>query len=107
MNSFDLYGWKNSDIDNIKLKVEHALGLKFELHESTYHGGDYYLFGKLDEENFSLEYNKDLDENEPTEDDYSEYIILLYVNRTKRSQELHDLIKTVIDDAEYLRHEDV
>ena len=107
MNSFDLYGWKNSDMESTKLKVENVLGIKFELHESAYHGGDYYLYGKLEEENFSLEHNKDLDEDEPAEADFSEYILLLYVNRTKRSKQIRDLIEAGIDDVEFLRHEDV
>jgi hypothetical protein len=107
MNSFDLYGWKTGDLEGTKLKVENVLGIKFELHESSYHGGDYYLCGKLDEENFTLEHNKDLDEDEPTESEYSEYTLLLYVNRTKRSKELRDLIGAEIDDAFFLRHEDI
>jgi hypothetical protein len=107
MNSFDLYGWKNGELEKLKSQVENVLGIGLELHESAYHGGEYYLHGKLEEENFSLEYNKDLDEDEPTEADHSEYTVLLYVNRTKRSKELRDMIESGIDDVEFLRHEDV
>lgn len=107
MSSFDLYGWKNGDLEVLKRKIENVLGIELELHESSYHGGDYYLYGKIEEENYSLEYNKDLYEDEPTEADFSEYIVLLYVNRTKRSKELHDLIEARIDNIEFLRHEDV
>jgi hypothetical protein len=46
-------------------------------------------------------------EDEPTESDYSEYTVLLYINRTKRSKELRDLIEAGIDDIDFLRHEDV
>jgi hypothetical protein len=41
------------------------------------------LYGKLNEENYSLERNLDLDEDELTESDYPECKVLLYVNRTK------------------------
>ena len=107
MNSFDLYGWKTGDLENLKYKVENVIGIELELHESVYHGGEYYLHGKLEEENFSLEYNKDLDEDEPNEADYPEYTLLLYVNRTTRSEDLRKIIETGIEDVKFLRHEDV
>lgn len=107
MNSFDLYGWKNGDLEKLKRQVEKVIGIELELHESAYHGGDYYLHGKLKEENFSLEYNKDLDEDEPSEADHPEYTVLLYVNRTRRSEELRDMIEAGIDGVKFLRHENV
>jgi hypothetical protein len=54
MNSFDLYGWKSGDLGKLKRQIENVIGIELELHESSYHGGDYYLHGKLEEENFSL-----------------------------------------------------
>jgi hypothetical protein len=47
MYSFDLYGWESEDLEYIRLKVESALDIKFELHDSAYHGGDYYLIWKI------------------------------------------------------------
>jgi hypothetical protein len=107
MYSFDLYGWESEDLEYIRLKVESALDIKFELHDSAYHGGDYYLYGKLNEENYSLERNLDLDEDELTESDYPECKVLLYVNRTKSSKYLRNKIEAEIEGSKFLRHEEV
>lgn len=105
MFSFDLYGFTQNDINTIRILVEKAVGILFEAHNSSYLGGNYYRCGVVDSEHFILQQNLDLVDNEPIEPEYSEFPVLLYVNRTKRPEELTRLITKLCDGVVLLRHE--
>jgi hypothetical protein len=72
--------------------VENALGIKFIAHESTYRGGDYYCFGKIGEEEFTLQRNFNLIDKEWTEEEFQEFPILIYVDKTSRAEEIEKLL---------------
>lgn len=90
MKSYDLYGVKVNEITSAKLLIEEVLGVTMAEHESSYHCGVYFRVSSLDtgEENFILQKNFDEYEKEWAEDDFRDYLILLYVNDTLRSKEI-------------------
>jgi len=104
MFSFDLYGFTQKDIDTIRILIEKTIGVRFEAHNSSYLG-DYYRYGASDSEHFVLQQNLDLLDNEPIESDYSDFPVLLYVNRTRRPEELAGLIGKLCDGVALLKHE--
>ncbi len=85
---FDLYGCRLKDLEFAKMEVEHALDVKLKPHESDYHGGDYYRFDSSSGESFLLKRNFDAVEGEWFEDQFKEFPILLYVDKTQRPEEI-------------------
>ena len=105
MTAFDLYGFQNSKLEVTKLLLESALNVAFSTHESAYRGGKYFRQGNLIEEHFELLRNIDLFDGRPSEPDFKDYPVLLYVNRTSRSDFLQNLFKEKIPSSVLLRHE--
>jgi hypothetical protein len=102
VSSFDLFGWRSDDLDEVKVRVEEALGLMLEPHESGYLGGLYYRCGDPRGEELVLQRNLELEEL--MEDEFPDHLVLLYVSRTQRRDEIKSRIKSV--GAELLRHAD-
>ena len=87
MISIDLYGFQHADLEKARAIVEHALGIRLELHDSLYYG-EYYL-GKLpDEHSVRLQLNIDPIHNPQTgppeelfaEPKFRDSPLLLYVS---------------------------
>lgn len=107
----DLYGFSSDDLDGLARVVASSLGVRFSLHESLYHGGDYYL---ADDENrsatFRLQSNRDLLESVPTdawaEPEFREYPSLLYIDGTVAPLEIQKaILETLKDGVTLLRRE--
>ena len=62
-------------------------------HESGFHSGEYYRLNDIGQEHFILQNNYDDFEEEWTEEGYSGYPLLLYVNETLRSSGVASLLK--------------
>lgn len=110
MATYDLYGYLSdcaADLQGALQHSEESLGVKFHAHESSYHGGEYFRFGNSDEEHFLLKWNIDPFDNEPVESSFSGYRILLYVNDTHRSEDLHKRLSQGAGKFVLLRHEDI
>jgi len=103
MRTDDLYGFKHDNLEAARIAVEQALGIRLVAHESLYLGGDYYRLGSMREEHFILRRNIDLLDNEPAELEFPEAGILLYVEGTKRSEELEQILTTRIAGLRLLR----
>jgi len=105
MPTFDIYGLASDALDDVRSAVEIALGIHFQSHESSYHGGLYYRYGELDEEHFILQKNQDLQENELAEPEFDEFAILVYVNHTQRSSDVRQFLEQSVDGIILLKHE--
>lgn len=105
MKTFDLYGFSSLDIDRIRRCVEEALGVEFEVHESSF-GGVYLRHGSPGEEHLVLRHNFDALENEWAEDDFKDSQTLLYVNATARADEIRQLLLLRVHDAKPLRRDE-
>ncbi|MDX2247314.1 MAG: hypothetical protein SF052_11080 [Bacteroidia bacterium] len=92
MIRYDLFGFKESDLEKVKSEIETQLEILFTSHESMYKGGIYYRLGDILSENFELQKNIDLLDGEPLEDEFKDFPILLFVNRTIRSEEIVELL---------------
>ncbi|MCQ6260174.1 hypothetical protein [Pseudomonas sp. Q11] len=92
MAAYDLYGVKDISIIVAKLNVEELLGVSFEERESAYQGGVYYRFDGEGGEGFVLKENIDPFDGEAVEQLFSEYPVLLYVDKTTRSDEIGDFL---------------
>ena len=44
MRHNDLYGFHDSELEQVRIAIEKALGIKFQSRESLYRGGDYYYY---------------------------------------------------------------
>ena len=107
MAVYDLYGFLSADINEVKNFLEDALSLKFDAHESSYQGGDYFRWGENASEHFILKNNVDPFDGEPAEMAFAEYPILFYVNDTLRSADLHEQMLPKIENFILLRHEEL
>jgi hypothetical protein len=105
MKTCDLYGFKKTDIEDVRISIEKALGLSMEAHESLYRCGNYYRFGNDGEENFILQKNFDPFDNEWLEEEGQGLEIILYVNETSRAQEIESLLTNRIPEIRLLRRE--
>jgi hypothetical protein len=74
-----LFGFKDHPIEALKSAVSIALGITLELHDSLWRGGDYYGY-EHGAESIFLERNNDGGQpEEPAEEDFPDYPVLLYV----------------------------
>lgn len=91
MDAYDIYGM-NFEIDFAKNILEQYLSLRFEKRDSAYFGG-YFIAGVREGENFEIKKNIDLIDGEPLESKFHNYSVLIFVNCTKRSDEICDLLR--------------
>jgi len=102
--TYDLYGARCLCLLQAKVHAENSLGVSFEERNSTYQGGSYYISGNRGEENFILKLNLDSFDEEPVEQDFSDFSVLLYINATTRSSDIERAIRDG-GGFELLRHE--
>ena len=106
MASYDLYGLPTSDLNSARATIEGVLNLHLTSHQSDWRGGEYFCVGELNEENFLLQLNV-CDDDEPAEQAFPEYPLLLYVNRTNRSGVIRSLLLDGAIGVVLLKHEDI
>jgi hypothetical protein len=101
---FDLYGSKNLTMNELRNAVEDALSLRFDVHESSYKGGEYFRAVLRDGEELIIQLNgfQLSDETEITEPAYSEYGVIFWVAWTSRADEFRGELAE-IGDLEFLR----
>jgi hypothetical protein len=104
MKTYDLYGFKSDSLMKAKSWVEKALGIQLRAHENL-NAGDYFRLDYDDGENFILKKNFDPYEEEVIEDDFQDYQVLFYVNRTYRGDEIEDKLVSGIPRIKLLRRE--
>lgn len=91
MDAYDIYG-ANLDLDFAKNVLEMCLPLSFEKRESSYFG-EYFIAGDRGGEHFEIKKNLDLTDGEPLKPEFSNYSVLIFVNCTKRYDEIYGLLK--------------
>ena len=74
----NLFGLDSGTLADECLKLEEALGISLIAHESDYHGGDYFKLSG-DDFNVVLQANFVEDDGEPTEAEFSDAALLLYI----------------------------
>lgn len=92
MDAYDIYG-TNFDLDSAKKTLEACLSLLFQKRDSSYFG-DYFIAGDRGGEHFEIKRNLDLTDGEPLEPKFSNYSVLVFVNCTKRYDEIYTLMKS-------------
>lgn len=104
-NTFDLYGSLISDISEVKLLVEQALGVALLLRDSLFHGAYFssYLDNRFGE--YLLKDNIDLFDGEPVETDYPDYKVLLYVSNSADWSVVKERLTALDIGIVHLRHE--
>ena len=107
MAVYDLYGFSSIEISDVKILVEESLNIEFTARNSTYQGGDYYIWGNRGEANILIKRNVDPFDGEPSEMAFGEYPVLLYVNNTERSEIIRGVLSTKLVSAALLRHENL
>lgn len=103
--TYDLYGTSFSP-EQLRDQLSELLGVEFTAHDSSYKG-EYFWAGDLRGEQFEIQPNQipgDDGEWDLMEEDFAEYQVLLYVNRTERPDEVRELLRTVPELA-HLRRE--
>jgi hypothetical protein len=102
--TYDLYGARDLDLSLAKNCVEEMLGVSLEERDSLYHGGTYYMWGDSNSEHFILKVNLDPFDEEPVEQNFQDFSILLYINSTGRSSDIEKIVRQN-GCFELLRHE--
>ncbi|WP_083196199.1 hypothetical protein [Pseudomonas sp. AU12215] len=93
MIAYDLYGAKALSLLLAREHIEEMFGVSLDERNSTYQGGTYYMLGSNDSENFILKLNLDPFDDEPVEQNFPDYPVLLYINATTRSSDVEGAIK--------------
>ncbi|MDR0779520.1 MAG: hypothetical protein LBF16_02350 [Pseudomonadales bacterium] len=107
MAIYDLYEIDVGSIVEARSLLEAILSLSLEERDSSFHHGPYFAAGKTGEENFELKFNLDPYENEPSEGAYPNAKFLFYVNNTKRSPMLGEILSKANGSIKLLRHENL
>jgi hypothetical protein len=77
---FDLYGNPEASLEAAARQVGEALGVTFELHDSYYLGGDYYLWRGEGSQELSIQENFEDEEGYLAEGDHPSFKTLLYAS---------------------------
>jgi hypothetical protein len=101
---FDLFGSRQLQLSAAAGLIRSALGVEFELHESGYHGGDYYRSLGLEGDEIIVQTNFEDDEGYLAETDFADYPTLVYVNGG--SEEVARTLRT-IEGLDLLRSEEI
>jgi len=96
MSRFDLYDSKTYGVEELRLCLESALDLSFALHESSYTGGDYYLYTSDNGEKISIKPNSIDDEGYRLENDYKDTKVLLYISNSNRWEKIEQELKKIM-----------
>jgi hypothetical protein len=88
-----LFGFLDGSPATAADEVSHSLGIAFVLHDSLWRGGDYYLYEAGSEEIIIQRNNDGGAPDDPAEDSFPEYPVLMYV-QTDRSEELMAILGT-------------
>jgi len=91
--AYDLYGVRGLSLLLAKGRAEKMLGVSLEERDSSYQGGIYYIWGRNDSEHFVLKVNVDPFDEEPVEQSFLDFPVLLYINATERSSEIEEIIR--------------
>lgn len=83
---YDLYAFSGESLSQARDWLESESDIIFREHDSTYHGGVYYIAGDKWNEHLVLKENIDPLDGEPDEMDYPHHKFLLYINRTPRPE---------------------
>jgi len=81
MIAYDLYGTKNLSLFLAREHIEKIFGVSLYERNSSYQGGDYYMLGSNDSENFILKANLDPLDDEPVELNFPDYPIFYRIIR--------------------------
>ena len=98
MEIYDLYGFKLNEIEKALEAVESALGIEMQVSENLSRGIYYRKRLSYEGEHFILKRNIDFTDREfeknlsLADPKFPDYPILLYVNNTKRSEELKKVL---------------
>jgi hypothetical protein len=98
-----LFGLTATELDDGRAMVEGAVGLRMELHDSSFYGGDYFRGRGPGDEELILRYNYDDLDDEWTEPDHAQYPLLLLID-TPRAAELQRALEglaTLLSTADY------
>ncbi|MGH3916428.1 MAG: hypothetical protein ACRDTC_23915 [Pseudonocardiaceae bacterium] len=76
---FDLYGSRLLSLDDAARRLEAALGLVIQRHDSSYRGGDYYRGSGDAVEEVIVQQNFEDEEGYLAEPDFPDHEILVYV----------------------------
>ncbi|MFT3776703.1 MAG: hypothetical protein QM772_00255 [Ottowia sp.] len=90
MDTYDIYG-SNLDLKQIKIKIEDCLNIDFILKDSSYFG-EYFQWRSSDDEGIEIKKNIDLTDGEPLKPQFSNYSALVFIDRTKRSDQIYKLL---------------
>jgi hypothetical protein len=105
MGYFDLYGFRNRNIAEVRDAVERALNLPMALHDSSY-VGEYYRYGNVGEESIEICENSVDEEGEWPENSFQDFPTLLYVHETDRPEAIQEML-TNSTEAVLLRRDEL
>jgi hypothetical protein len=91
MNIYDTFGFRLDDLRAIQEGFKNLTGIVLEPHYSTYKGGEYYFKGSMGNESYILQKNF-CNEEGWTEDNYQEFLSLLYISNAPEIDRLRSLL---------------
>ncbi|MCY2927107.1 MAG: hypothetical protein NT031_17075 [Planctomycetota bacterium] len=103
MRTYDLYGFANSTMADVKVAVERIANTDLVMHDSSYRGGEYYR-AKNGQEEIIVQQNR-LEDEEWAEEDFKEYPLILYIAKTDRGDELRSRLLEKLPAARFLRRD--
>ena len=104
MKTYLLFGIEGDQLEVARARIERALRIKMELHDSDYLGGEYYRLGHVGGEHFILRKNFNEFEQEWTEPSCMHCALLLFANETDRAT---DICTALADEASLVSRKDL
>lgn len=105
VESFDLYGLPVGSLEDFARQIGAALEVRFILHESGYHNGEYFRAEVKGHEHFIIQNNRNPATGELAEEAFPDVSILLYANHTERHQWIASALAKVSPQPRLLRHQ--
>lgn len=91
-----LYSIAETDLDQAQILIEKATGVRLELRDSFYHGGDYLSWSSDDDSTLELIVQHNLDGEEIAEEDFPEAKILVIVSGDEEAAEAVRKMSTLL-----------
>jgi hypothetical protein len=97
-----LFGFRSGALAAAADAVARSLGVTFELHDSVWRGGDYYVHEAGSEKIIIQRNNDGGPATEPAEEDFPDYPVLVYVE-TERPEPVMEQMRKCLPHPEVLR----
>ena len=103
-----ILGSQLDQLDELRTQIESYISVSFELHDSLYHGGDYFLGNVAScRSEIMVKRNFDVVDRAPVLEEYSDTPLLVYISGNSEVDSLSDQLLAAIPSLRRLERDEV